>query len=126
MIKETEELCERCGYPVHPCLPCEEVIALNEDFEEDDSLPPLPIPRSKINDLKRWSTINDPYDDGYSYLITNRHKNIAIRMLGKTYRVSTNPPNKYPEIGAVESQNAQRIVSDLLAELEYVKKISHK
>ena len=33
---EKEELCSKCGYPVHPCLPCEEVIALNaEDTEED-------------------------------------------------------------------------------------------
>ena len=32
---EKEELCPKCGYRVHPCLPCEEVIALNtEDTEE--------------------------------------------------------------------------------------------
>ena len=36
--KQKLELCENCGYPCHPCLPCEEVIALNR---EDEDLPLL-------------------------------------------------------------------------------------
>ncbi len=84
MIKETEELCERCGYPVHPCLPCEEVIALNNDFEEDDFLPPLPIPRSKINDLKYGKDEHQKIENTDS-IMTPSLKGWIIPVLDKGY-----------------------------------------
>jgi len=93
MNKETEDeesLCPTCGYRVHPCLPCEEVIALNRDDELED----LP-------------------------LITNRHYNTAHEVLGKVYRVKTDPSNEYPEIGCVEVQNAVKIVANLCADVEH-------
>lgn len=56
-------------------------------------------------------------------LITNRHTNAAAKALGTVYRVSTNPPNKYPEIGAVEAMNAQKLLADAYARIEY---LAHK
>lgn len=53
-------------------------------------------------------------------LITNRHRNKAIKLLGRIYKTKMNPPNDYPEIGAVEVNNAVNTVTNLLAEIEHL------
>lgn len=53
-------------------------------------------------------------------LITNRHRNKAIKLLGKTYKTKMNPPEEYPEIGAVEVNNAVNTVTNLLSDLEHL------
>ena len=55
-------------------------------------------------------------------LISGRHINMAIKNLGKVYRVQTNQPEKYPEIGCVEVTNAIQLLSTAYAEIEHLKK----
>ena len=58
-------------------------------------------------------------------LITNRHINKATEELGMVYRVKTNFPNEYPEIGCIEVQNATKLLSAAYATKEHLEK-KHK
>lgn len=55
-------------------------------------------------------------------LVTNRHRNRAMKDLGKVYRVKTDPPNEYPEIGAVEATMATELLATAYATIEHLKK----
>lgn len=55
-------------------------------------------------------------------LMTNRHINKATEDLGMVYRVKTNFPNDYPEIGCVEVQNAIKLLAAAYATIEHLKK----
>ena len=55
-------------------------------------------------------------------LITNRHINKATKDLGKVYRVKIDPPNEYPEIGAVEVRRAITLLSLAYATIEHFEK----
>ena len=68
--------------------------------------------------------MNDVEAAGNLPLITNRHYNDAITLLGNVYRCPTNPTEQYPEIGAVECQNAMEVVASLLSQVEHYKKIT--
>ena len=53
-------------------------------------------------------------------LITAKHYNRASTALGKIYRVSTNPPDKYPEIGCVDVTTAHKLLANAMAEIDFL------
>lgn len=55
-------------------------------------------------------------------LVTNRHRNRAMKDLGKVYRVKTDPLNEYPEIGAVEVNMATELLTSAYARIEHLEK----
>jgi hypothetical protein len=61
-------------------------------------------------------------DVGYNLpLVMTRHRNRAATALGEVYRLSTNPPTKYPEIGVIEVTNAIDRLAMAYAEIEFLK-----
>jgi len=65
-------------------------------------------------------------DDEELPLLSGKHRNKASKDLGQVYRMKTNPPHEYPEVGGVESINATNLLASAYAEIDFLKKKLHK
>lgn len=121
----------KCGLEIHPGVPCEEFLcdACGQPGHKNNTC--LDKMRSQTNEEKKdtdeflsnyFKPFNNQTEQPTLPLITNRHYNKAVNMLGKVHRVNLIPGKEYPEIGCVEVNNAIGVVANLLAEVEFLKK----